>query len=90
MMNDRGNAWVVMVGLVSLAVVAVSFAMLSELEHQIYDMGINQSWYSGEAADTLNFLDMIWKKWPIVATITILVWMIAASIRKREENIYMR
>ncbi len=89
-MNDRGNAWVVMVGLVSLAVVAVSFAMLSELEHQIYDMGINQSWYSGEAADTLNFLDMIWKKWPIVATITILVWMIAASIRKREENIYMR
>lgn len=89
-MNDRGNAWVVMVGLVSLAVVAVSFAMLSELEHQIYDMGINQSWYSGEAADTLNFLDMIWKKWPIVAVITIIVWMIAASIRKREENIYMR
>lgn len=89
-MNNKANAYVVMVGLVSMAAVAFLYVALSEATDQFFTLAKAQTWYAGEAKDTIDFLEFIWNLWPIVAIIVIGIWMLAASIRKREESFVLR
>lgn len=89
-MNNKGNAFVVIVGLVSMATVAFVYVALSEAVDDILDIAKAEPWYTGDAKDTIDFLETIWNLWPVTAIIVIGVWMLAASIRKREETFVLR
>lgn len=89
-MNDKANAFVVMVGLVSMAAVAFLYVALSEAVEDILDIAKAETWYAGEAKDTVDFLEFIWNLWPVAAIIVIGIWMLAASIRRREESFVLR
>jgi nitrate reductase NapE component len=89
-MNDKANAFVVIVGLVSMATVAFVYVALSEAVDDVLDIAKAEPWYAGEAKDTIDFLEFIWNLWPIAAVIVIGIWMLAASIRRREESFVLR